>query len=1850
MISRILGAAAQPDLNVYGAPALLGSLVVKGATIAFNYSVGNFGTGVAGASVSGVFLSTDSTITTSDLLLTTDSVEALSTNFGHAKTVYVNIPATLATGSYYIGVIADYGNAVAESNEANNTAVSAAFAVTAAGQPDLDVYYTPTLSSSAVAKGGTTTLTFNVDNLGNAAAGASTAGVYLSTDSTITTSDTLLATSGVQALSPNFWDSKIVSVTIPTTLAAGTYYIGAIADYNNAIAESNETNNPSVGVALTVAAPGQPDLDVNATPTLSSGSAAPGAAVTFNYKVDNFGSAAAGASTSGIYLSTDGTITTSDTLLTTDAVASIAAGSSSSKSVSVGIPDTLAAGTYYIGAITDYNNAVAESNETNNPSSGVALTVTAPRLPDLDVVYSPAFNNWVVKGGTFTLTYNAYNYAPGAAGASISAIYLSTDSNITTSDTLLTTDSVGALGSYSVAWRSVSVTLPDSIAVGKYYLGVIPDYNNAIAESDETNNASPGAYMVIAARQADLSVQSGTPTLSSSSVVAGGSVTLTYKIDNLGTDTAVPSKSGIYLSTDHIVGTSATLLTTDALAAVAAGTSSSRSVSVTIPSTLAAGTYYVGAVADYNNAIAESNEGNNSYFGAVLTVTTPGVPDLVVKFTPYLDGGNAVAQGRSVTFHYEVDNFGVGAASSSTSGIYLSTDSIITTADTLLTTESVNAIVGKGYTNRSVSVTIPVTIATGSYYIGAIADYNNAIAESNETNNTSIGVPVSIAKPVPDLIMDMHSSPTLSSTWVTRGGKLTFTYEVDNVGTATVGSSTSGIYLSTDGMFTSSDTLLATDTVAAIAPDGRVYRSVDITIPDSITAGNYYIAAIADYNNAIAESNETNNRASFLGVAVTTSNPPDLRVHSTPISSIGSVVKGGNFTLNYEVDNQGGAAGSSVTGIYLSTDSTITMTDTRLTTDAVAAIASGAVSSESVSVTIPGTLAAGTYYIGAIANYDSGIFEINASNNSSVGVAVAVTTPILPDLDVVRTLTLSSSSIVAGGRITLDYIVDNLGTAAAGPSTAGIYLSTSGTVRTSDTLLATDAVPAIAAGSSSSESISVTIPGSLRLGTSYYIGVIADYNNAVAETDETNNPSVGRAITVTPSSLRDLYLAYTPTLSSSSVVQGGSFSFTYGVDAGGSGIADATVTGIYLSTDRTITTSDELLAVDALHPNPGLITGSVRVTIPYTVAPGTYYVGVVVDYTNVIAESDETDNASPGIAITVNAAAQDDYSGSTSTRGTLVIGASTTGSIEVAEDNDYFRVQLVAGTPYEFDLKGLSSGAGTLRDPVLELHGSDNSSLAWNDNGGRAYLGASTDAQIVCIPQVSGTYYLHAQGGDNSTGTYQLTSKTLSPDYYIQGILDQPNVRWNAGAPLGTAVNITYSFPTTLPSEYSPSEVPSYKPFSEAQKAAVRLALANISTYATITFTEVSESDGQIRFGTSYQGGLLAGATIPYSSGDALTRADVALANEVSANASPSVGTTGYETLLHEIEHALGLKHPGNYNAGGVLPTPPYLPTSQDGSAYTVETYNTVLAHDKTPMLFDVAALQYTYGANLATQKGNDTYNISAGSLFTIWDTAGNDTLSVNNVAGHFTLDLRPGVVSYGGYDGGDPVVAIAFNTTIENAIGGNVDDKLLGNTVSNMLTGGGGNDLIDGGAGVDTAVYAGKRANFTVTNTGVSTLGITVMDKTGAEGTDNLFNIERLQFADGNVALDVNGTAGGAYRIYQAAFDRAPDKAGLGYWIAQMDKGMSVADVAASFIASAEFKALYGANPSDDQFLTKVYGNVLGRAPDAAGFNWWLDQLANDPAMTQARCLANFSESAENQANLIGVIGNGFDYTFWNG
>jgi len=270
-----------------------------------------------------------------------------------------------------------------------------------------------------------------------------------------------------------------------------------------------------------------------------------------------------------------------------------------------------------------------------------------------------------------------------------------------------------------------------------------------------------------------------------------------------------------------------------------------------------------------------------------------------------------------------------------------------------------------------------------------------------------------------------------------------------------------------------------------------------------------------------------------------------------------------------------------------------------------------------------------------------------------------------------------------------------------------------------------------------------------------------------------------------------------------------------------------------------------------------------------------------------------------------------------------------------------------------------------------------------------------------------------------------------------------------------------------------------------------------------------------------------------------------------NADSGMAIGAYGRTTLMHEIGHALGLSHPGAYNAdpGITVTYAANAEFAQDNRQYTLMSYfggydstinawaqdNTLstYTYPQTPMVYDIAAIQSLYGADTTTRAGDTIYgynnnfaaddqekpifdfSTNSAPIFTIWDAGGNDELDCSAWNGNQTIDLLPG--SYSSVCGLNNNVGIAFNTTIEKAIGGMGNDILIGNSADNILSGGGGNDTIDGSAGIDTAICA-SWATCTISGNAVSA---TITDLTGINGTDSLSNIENLTFGTITVSTE---------------------------------------------------------------------------------------------------------------------------------
>lgn len=296
----------------------------------------------------------------------------------------------------------------------------------------------------------------------------------------------------------------------------------------------------------------------------------------------------------------------------------------------------------------------------------------------------------------------------------------------------------------------------------------------------------------------------------------------------------------------------------------------------------------------------------------------------------------------------------------------------------------------------------------------------------------------------------------------------------------------------------------------------------------------------------------------------------------------------------------------------------------------------------------------------------------------------------------------------------------------------------------------------------------------------------------------------------------------------------------------------------------------------------------------------------------------------------------------------------------------------------------------------------------------------------------------------------------------IDSLLAGESWRWNRDQAFGASATVTFSFMEAAPSYASTGDRSGFRPMNGTERGAARRALAAWSEVAAISFVEIPDSGegGQIRLGTNVQTGSSAYAYLPTGSGG--WSGDVYLNNATASNQGDFAdGSYGFLTLLHETGHALGLKHPGAYDAGGNVLSGPYLPAAEDNRDHSVMSYSGTSSgvSPRTPMVYDIAAIQFLYGASRATRTGDDVYGVSG--VQTVWDGGGNDTIDASGVAGGVTIDLAEGAFSS---LGAARNLVIARGVTIENATGGGGGDRLLGNGAANVLAGGDGDDTLVGG------------------------------------------------------------------------------------------------------------------------------------------------------------------------------------------
>ncbi len=547
-----------------------------------------------------------------------------------------------------------------------------------------------------------------IKNVGKGAADPSLTQYYLSANSALDPLDALIGSREVPALASGASNSGSTPFTIPQDTVAGTWYIIAKADALEVVVETSETNNTyarsiKIGADLTISS------------LLSPATAGPGQSIVVTETTRNVGGGPAEPSVTQIYLSANNTLDPSDTMIGGRSVNTLAVGASSSGSTTVTIPSNTPTATWYLIAKADGEGTVAEISESNN-TYGRSIKIG----PDLDIISltAPAAAS---VGQSIVVTETTKNVGGGVTDPSLTQFYLSANSSLDATDTLLASRNVPALAAGVSSTASTTITIPPGTAVDSWYIIAKADAGGVVTEISEGNNT----YSRLIKIGPDLTIASfTTPTTGS----AGQAIVISESIKNAGGGTTDPSQTQFFFSDNGTLDASDIMIGSRNVPSLAAGATSSGSTTVVIPQGTATDTWYIIVKADATEIVTEISETNNISsrsirIGPDLTISSMSAPTTAIA-------------GQSIVVTETTKNVAGGIAGACLTKIYLSANTVLDANDILIGSRNVPALAAGAGSTGSTTVTIPQGTAAGTWYIIAKADAEGVVTEISESNNT----------------------------------------------------------------------------------------------------------------------------------------------------------------------------------------------------------------------------------------------------------------------------------------------------------------------------------------------------------------------------------------------------------------------------------------------------------------------------------------------------------------------------------------------------------------------------------------------------------------------------------------------------------------------------------------------------------------------------------------------------------------------------------------------------------------------------------------------------------------------------------------------------------------------------------------------------------------------------------------------------------------------------------------------------------------------------------------------------------------------------------------------------------
>ena len=1283
------GGGEEPDLEVQAVNWPVETVWDPGAVVTLDTTVGNVGAVGAGQFDVSVYLSTDDVPDGSDMLLATRTVTELAAGTPSNAPMEITIPADTVPGDYFLYVVADNTDAVAEGNETNNIWLSP-LAIGVAPEPDLEVQDVTWPVETVWDPGAVVTLDTMVSNVGAAAAGQFDVSVYLSTDDVPDGSDVLLAARTVTELAAGTPSNAPMEITIPADTVPGDYFLYVVADDAGAVAEGNETNNIWLSPLAIGGGGGEPDLQVETVNWPVETVWDQDVSVTLETGVRNIGTGAAGEFDVRVYLSADDVADGSDVLLATRTVTELAAGLVSDGQMVVTIPTETVSGEYFLCVVADAGETVAESDEQNN-----AWTDVIAIDPQADLVagqlqrqaMGPEGSSAVGWGESLDLMVEVANEGMLATGVEATvAFYLSADGTLDVgADVLLAeTLTVVDLGPEGYFNAPVSLALPVTGADGDYYVFMVVDSDEAVVEGDESNNVGSLAVGIGTSEPAiGVDLQAQHVSLPGIPLRWGQSYPVHFGVNNGGNRGAGLFAIDVVLSSDKVYGNGDEVsILAGGVVTVAEGLMAGEwydgTGTITLPGIApdGDGSYGIFLVVDSGEAVVESFESNNTSMMVSDIVSelgvTPGEVDLQA-LDLFVDAWEGLVWGQTYAGQALIQNIGETDiaevdADFAVSVVLSENEAYEAGSDLEVGSLTVSGALGSGgVLLADVSMTLPASFTNGNFLL-LVADrdgvYDDPEVEGNNVAVLDVGPWGGIQEPMVDVTpLEADMPEDVPMQW---GGSYIACADALNVGNTVVSADFDlALYLSPDEVLDGDDWLLTSDpgviTVTEdLEPGDEAWNDVLITLPttsDATTGGHtfgaegqdlYWLFVVADEGGAIAGEEVMNNAVGepVWIVAGTELASPDLRLIDFELEMEGGDygpeedgqdlaflwTKGVAYTgaLDAIVYNEGTAAESFEVTVRLSSDPFYDETDVVVGSRTVNGLGSLAFDDAEMDLTIPADTADGPYFL--VTKVDSGaaVTEADESNNECWAVPVQVG-ELLSGVDLLgNELGIEGGNEVTWGDTNAVLFADvrNAGDEAIGPFTVQFYLSEDGVAEAGEELAGTEVqVDRLGAGEVLATDVMNFVPagGTLANGT-YNLIMVIDADGEIAELDEANN-TFSMPLTIGGSE-PDLQVETVNWPVETVWDQDVSVTLETGVRNFGAGAAGEFDVRVYLSEDDVADGSDVLLATRTVTElAAGLVSdGQMVVTIPTETASGEYFLCVVADAGETVAETDEQNN------------------------------------------------------------------------------------------------------------------------------------------------------------------------------------------------------------------------------------------------------------------------------------------------------------------------------------------------------------------------------------------------------------------------------------------------------------------------------------------------------------------------------------------------------------------------------------------------------------------------------------------------